>query len=83
MDAPPPDFGVPAVPLSAIVKYQHRRHIKGTLLGYLTGAAMIVVAFAARSGIVLWFGLAFMLATWDMGNRLCRKQGCRSAGRRR
>lgn len=82
-DVPPPDFDVPVVPLFVIVRHQHRRHIRGTLLGYLIGAAIIAMAFLANSGIVLWFGLAFMLATWDLGNRVCRKQGCRSFGRGR
>ena len=70
------------VPLSVIIRYQHRRHIRGTLLGYLIGAAIIALSFLADSGVVLWFGLAFMLATWDLGNRVCRRQGCHVFGRR-
>jgi len=51
-------------------------------LGYLIGVVMILVAFFTHNGIVLTFGVGFALATWDLGQRACRKQGCRMFSRR-
>jgi hypothetical protein len=79
---PPPDFDVPPVPLSVILRCRHRRHRRGMALGYLIGVVMILVAFFTHNGIVLTFGVGFALATWDLGQRACRKQGCRMFSRR-
>jgi hypothetical protein len=76
---PLPDFDVPATfPLSVILRYRHRRHQKAMALGYAIAVAMILLAFAARSGIVFLSGAGFALATRDLGLRVCRKQGCRA-----
>jgi hypothetical protein len=79
-DVPPlSDLDVPAtLPLSVILRYRHRRHQKAMALGYAIAAAMILTAFAARNGIVFWFGAGFAFATRDLGQRVCRKQRCRA-----
>ena len=79
-DVPPlSDFDVPAtLPLSVILRYRHRRHQKAMALGYAIAVAMILLAFAARIGIVFLSGAGFALATRDLGQRVCRKQGCRT-----
>ncbi len=47
-DAPPPlDIDVPAIPLSAILRYRHRRHQKAMALGYGIAVVMIVMNFLA------------------------------------
>ncbi len=75
---PLPDFDVPAaLPLSVILRYRHRRHLKAIALGYAIAVAMILLAFAARNGIVFLSGAGFAFATRDLGLRICRKQGCR------
>jgi len=82
-DAPPPlDIDVPAIPLSAILRYRHRRHQKAIALGYGIAVLMIVLAFASRLGVVLWFGIGFALATRNLGQRVCRAQGCRAFARK-
>ena len=79
-----PDPDVPAaVPLSVLVRYRHRRHQKAMTLGYVIAAAMIFLAFATRNAIVFWFGFGFAVATRDLGQRVCRKQGCRAFARKR
>jgi len=47
-------------------------------LGYAIAVAMILLAFAAQSGIVFCCGAGFALATRDLILRICRKQGCRA-----
>jgi hypothetical protein len=77
--SPLPDFDVPAtLPLSVILRYRHRRHQKGMALGYAIAVAMILLAFAARNGIVFLSGAGFAVATRDLGVHVCRKQGCRA-----
>lgn len=75
---PPPDFDVPPVPLSVIIRYRHRRHARGAALGYLTGLVMVLVALAAHNAVVLVFGVGFALASWELGQRVCRRQGCKT-----
>jgi hypothetical protein len=84
-DVPPlPDPEVPAtVPLSVVVRYRHRRHLKAIALGYGIAAAMIFLALVTRNGIVFWPGFGFAVATRDLGQRVCRKQGCRAFARKR
>jgi hypothetical protein len=84
-DVPPlPDPEVPAaVPLSVVVKYRHRRHRKAIALGYGIAAAMIFLALATRNVIVFWSGFGFAIATRDLSQRVCRKQGCRAFTRKR
>ena len=79
-DVPPiSDLDVPAtLPLSVILRYRHRRHQKAMALGYAIAAAMILLAFAARNGIVFVFGVGFALATRDLRQRVCRKQRCQA-----
>jgi len=79
---PPLDSDVPSVPLSVIVKYRHRSHQKAVALGYGIAVAMIFLAFAMQNGIVFWFGFGVAIATRDLGQRVCRKQGCRAFARR-
>ena len=82
-DVPPPlDIDVPAIPLSAILRYRHRRHQKAMALGYGIAVVMIVLAFASRLGVVLWFGIGFALATRNLGQRVCHAQGCRAFARK-
>jgi hypothetical protein len=82
-DAPPPlDIDVPAIPLSAILRYRHRKHQKAMALGYGIAVVMIVLALASRLGVVLWFGIGFALATRNLGQRICRTQGCRAFARK-
>ena len=78
----PPDIDVPPVPLSVILRYRHRRHEKAMALGYVIAVVMIFLAFASHNGIVFWFGVGFALATRDLGQRVCRKQGCRAFARK-
>ena len=79
---PPPDIDVPAIPLSAVLRYRYRRHQKAMALGYGIAVVMIVLAFASRLGVVLWFGIGFALVARNLGQRICRAQGCRAFARR-
>ena len=81
---PPADFEVPAtVPLSVVLKYRHRRHVKAMVVGYLIGLVLILMAFAAHSVIVFGLGFAIAVAAKDVGDRVCRKQGCQVFGKGR
>jgi hypothetical protein len=51
-------------------------------LGYGIAVIMIVLAFASRLGVVLWFGIGFALATRNLGQRVCHAQGCRAFARK-
>ena len=65
-----------------VLRYRYRRHQKAMALGYGIAVVMIVLAFASRLGVVLWFGIGFALVARNLGQRICRAQGCRAFARR-
>ena len=74
---PPADFDVPPVPLSMIIKYRHRKHLKGMVLGFGIGVLMIIAAGGTHNPVVAVFGFGFIVVTWELSSRACKRSGCK------